>query len=129
MATTTRPKTTNEKGLGWRHRQQADNLKTEHRHHDGSPCDWCGRPMWLDPTRNYDYDPNTTNPLTGVLQADHSKMSRAEAIRRGLPIPLPDRLLHGQCNRERGDGKNDHLAASTKTAAPNTQRLAMPWPW
>ena len=123
MATAKR-KTQTELGLGWRHRQAADNLRDNHT--DGTPCDWCGRPMYRDRTRNHDYDPASTNPINGVLQADHSNMSRSEAIRRGLPIPLPDRLLHGECNRQRGDGRNDHLAASGKHTAATT--LYMPWP-
>jgi hypothetical protein len=127
--TTTRRKTTTEKGLGWRHRQQADALKRKHV--DGTPCDWCGYPMYLDPTKNRDYNPESGNPLSGVLQADHSKMTRAEAIRRGVTIPLPDRLLHGECNRQRGDGSNDHLAATAgniRMQAPS-EHLVMPWPW
>lgn len=125
MATVKR-KTQTELGLGWRHRQAADNLRDNHT--DGTLCDWCGYPMYRDRTRNRDYDPVSTNPINGVLQADHSKMSRSEAIRRGLPIPLPDRLLHGECNRQRGDGANDHLAAASKSAAPVTTKLHMPWP-
>jgi hypothetical protein len=126
MTTTARRKTTTEKGLGWRHRQAADTLKR--RHTNGTPCDWCGRPMHLDRTRNYDYNPDTTNPTSGTLQADHSKISRTEAIRQGRPIPLPDRLLHAQCNRERGDGTNDHLSAATNATATATAKLLMPWP-
>lgn len=125
MATAKR-KTQTELGLGWRHRQAADNLRANH--HDGALCDQCGRPMWRDRTKNYDYKPASTNPISGLLQADHSTISRAEAIRRGIPIPLPDRLLHGECNRMRGDGTNDHLAAinTGKTMTNNT--LYMPWP-
>ena len=123
MATTTRRKTTNEKGLGWRHRQAVDALKR--RHTDGKPCDWCGRPMYLDRRRNFDYDPMSASPTSGTLQGDHSTMSRAEAIRRGVVIPLPDRLLHGECNRQRGDGQNDHLA---QAVAGSSERLLMEWP-
>lgn len=120
---TARRKTTTEKGLGWRHRQAVDALKR--RHTDGKPCAWCGRPMHLDRKRNYDYDPESTNPTSGTLQGDHSKMSRAEAIRRGVMIPPPDRLLHGECNRQRGDGQNDHLA---RVVAGSSERLLMEWP-
>lgn len=130
MATTTKPKaklTTTAKGLGWRHRQAAAALRG--RHKDGSPCEWCDRPMWLDRTRNWDYKPDSTNPANGSLHADHSEMSRNEAIRRGVPIPLPNRLLHGVCNIQRGDGGNDHLAASNTGATSKTTKLAMPWPW
>lgn len=123
MATAAKRKTQTELGLGWAHRQAAKNLLDNHI--DGTPCPWilCGRPMWKDRTRNYDYDPASTNPISGKLQADHSKMSRSEAIRRGLPIPLPDRLLHGECNRQRGDGRNDKLTTHQPCA------LYMPWPF
>jgi hypothetical protein len=135
--TKTRRTTPTARGLGWRHQQAVAGLKRCHR--DGSPCDWCGRPLYLDRTRNWDYKPDSTNPNSGKLHADHSKMSRAEAIRRGLPIAPPDRLLHGACNIQRGEGGNDHLAASARgrTAAkmaPSktgicTDELKLPWPW
>lgn len=122
--TTTRRKTTTERGLGWKHQQAAAALRRRHR--DGSPCDWCGKPMYLDDGRNWDYNPDI--PGSGHLQADHSEMTRAEAVRRGVPIPLPDRLLHKICNGQRGDGVNDHLAfANRKAATP--ERLVMEWPW
>ena len=114
--------TTRQKGLDWRqHRYAADTLKRHHK--DGTLCDWCGRPMYRDPTRNWDYNPQATHLPNGSLAADHSKLSRSEAIRRGLPIPKPDRLLHGTCNTQRGEGGNDHLAASTRT--PNLGTLTM----
>ncbi|AGT11705.1 HNH endonuclease [Mycobacterium phage Ejimix] len=94
-------------GLGWRHQRALKALRRDHV--DGSPCDWCGRPMWLDPTRNYDYDPEVKRNGNGVLQGDHME-PRREYLKRGEPTPLPDRLLHAECNRQRGDGKNDHLA-------------------
>lgn len=85
--------------------------------------------MWRDPTRNWDHKPKI--PGSGKLQGDHGAMTRAEAIRRGLPIPLPDRLLHARCNQQRGDGVNDHLAAVNRSGAatPATGKLTMPWPW
>ena len=126
MSTPRRKQTTSEKGLGWRHRQAVDALKR--RHQDGSPCDWCGRPMHLDRTRNWDFDPDASSPLSGVLHGDHARMSRADAMRRGVPIPLPDRLLHQTCNIQRGDGGNDHLAAAG-SGNRQAEPLAMPWPW
>lgn len=80
--------------------------------------------MYKDPTKNWDYVPDSPNPINGVLQADHSEISRAEAIRRGVPIPLPDRLLHGECNRRRGDGRQP-----TTVQVSEPERLLMPWPW
>lgn len=127
MATTRRKPTTTEQGLGWRHQQKVAALKRQHR--DGSPCQWCGKPMYLDEARNWDYDPKKSG--SGKLQGDHGEMTRAEAIRRGIPIPLPDRLLHGRCNSQRGDGVNDHLAAVNqgKSAGVDAAELAMGWPW
>lgn len=131
--TTTKRKTTTERGLGYRHRQAVEGLKR--RHIDGSPCDWCGNPMYLDATRNWDYEPNV--PFSGGLQGDHGAMTRAEAHRQGVPVPLPDRLLHRKCNQQRGDGVNDHLAAvnrgktttSTTEQTTTNQDRAMDWPW
>lgn len=119
---------TTDKGLGWKHQKAVEYLM--YRHKDGSPCEWCGHPMWLDPTKNRDYNPDSKRRGNGVLQGDHSKMSRSECLRRGLTIPSPDRLLHGECNRQRGSGMNDHLAYSTRSDTPDTpDNLAMPWPW
>ena len=125
MATTTRRKTTTERGLGWRHQQAVAALRRKHQ--DGTACDWCGKPMYLDDSRNWDYRPDV--PSSGRLQGDHSEMTRAEAVRRGVQIPLPDRLLHRRCNQQRGDGVNDHLAAANRGQQPEPVALAMGWPW
>lgn len=128
MATPPKRKlTTNQAGLGHRHRQAVDGL------FDAlppigdakNPCAVCKRPRHKDRTKNYDYKANSNNPTNGKLQGDHSKMSRRECIERGLPIPLPDRLVHGECNRLRGEGLNDHLFTDTVVA---NQELYMPWP-
>jgi hypothetical protein len=124
-------------GLGHRHQIAVEGLfdALPPVGHPRNPCDWCGRPRHKDRTRNWDYRPASTNPAGGKLQGDHSKMSRSEALRRGLPIPPPDRLLHGECNRARGDGSNDHLAWINTGKPPvmsgdsATAELAMPWPW
>lgn len=83
--------------------------------------------MFLDRTKNPDYDPE--QPRSGGLEADHGAMTRAEAVRRGLPIPLPDRLLHRRCNQQRGDGVNDHLAVKGGGIEPDREALAIAWPW
>jgi hypothetical protein len=93
--------------------------------------------MYSDRKKNWDYNPANSNPSNGTLHADHSTLSRSDALKRGLPIPPPDRLLlHGTCNIQRGSGANDHLAASRagdaaklSTSGVDTAKLAMPWPW
>lgn len=114
------------KGLGWRHQQAVNFLKDNHK--DGEPCDWCGRPMFLDPTKNWDYDPARPGLRgNGVLQGDHSVISRSESLKQGVPVLPPDRLLHAECNRSRGKGDLDHLAANARP--PADEELTMPWPW
>ncbi|AEJ93954.1 hypothetical protein THIBAULT_4 [Mycobacterium phage Thibault] len=83
--------------------------------------------MFLEPKMNWDYnpDPEASQHGNGVLQGDHSKITRSEAIKKGEKVPPPDRLLHAACNMQRGAGLNDHLAANGKAA----ENLAMPWPW
>lgn len=112
---------TTEKGLGWHHQQAIQRLKD--RHVDGSPCPECGRPRWLDPTKNFDYVPGGKKRGNGVLQGDHSKMPRSKAIRLGLPVLPPDRLLHAECNRIRGARDDSEIMSSSEEV------LTMPWPW
>lgn len=87
-----KPSTT-DKGLGWQHQQDAARLL---RHHaDGTPCWWCGLPRFKAPllARNWDRK---------QLAADHSK-PRAFGGQRA------DRLLHGDCNSQRQDGRHDDV--------------------
>ena len=98
--TTTQRRSTTARGLGWQHQQQVDRLKR--RHTDGTPCWWCGKPTWLDRTRNWDYNPNSTDRASGSLSGDHTQ-TRAHGGTK------TDRLLHGTCNKQRGDGTRDHL--------------------
>ncbi len=87
--------------------------------------------MYRDRTRNWDYNPER-NYLSGVLHADHRSISRIEALRRGVLIPPPDRLLHGVCNIQRGEGGNDHLAVTGRRGeldVVDVDKLAMDWPW
>jgi hypothetical protein len=65
--------------------------------------------------------------ITQGLSGDHST-PRAIAG----PANLADRLLHGLCNSERGDGSRDHLrpaltGRTTRRQAPDLGRLAMRW--
>lgn len=96
----THRRTTTQRNLGHRHKQQAAHLKRNHI--EGTPCWWCDEPMFL----------------AQGLQADHS-------VPRSQGGQLADRLLHGWCNAERGDGSRDHQrpALTGKRATRNTVDL------
>jgi hypothetical protein len=74
---------TTDRGLGWQHQKQRARLVA--RHVEGSLCWWCGEPMYR----------------SQGLAADHS-------VARAKGGALADRLLHGPCNAQRGDGSRDH---------------------
>lgn len=116
-------KTTTQRGLGWQHQKQRERLLRQHV--DGTPCWWCGLPMWRDKDRNWDGK---------VLAADHT-LSRAFASVQGVSSKA-DRLLHSICNKRRGDGSRDDqrpaltgdpLQALTVEEKALGHR-AMPWP-
>ncbi|GAC71017.1 hypothetical protein GS4_47_00070 [Gordonia soli NBRC 108243] len=122
------PKTSaHKRGLGYQHRKTRDGLLRVHV--DGTPCWWCGEPMFRDPTLNVDYNPMSSDPDTGILAADHSH-SRAHGGAKA------DRLLHGRCNKQRGDGSRDHLRPAITggrvedptAIAPELGVRAMAWP-
>ncbi|MFC7450538.1 hypothetical protein [Rhodococcus daqingensis] len=120
-------RTTTERGLGWAHQQQRDRLLRAH--HDGTPCWWCDRPMYRDRTLNFDHDPTGKDPNSGALAADHSHARTHGGTK-------ADRMLHGRCNKERGDGSRDHLRPAVtgqpiedaKTTHEALGTRAMPWP-
>lgn len=89
------PRTTTERGYGHDHQQAREQLMFHHV--DGTPCWWCGEPMYRDRTKNWDYDPTSTDPGSGSLHADHGNGKDAQA----------SRLLHERCNKSRGDGSRD----------------------
>lgn len=93
------PKTTTERGLGWDHQKQRAKLIAVHI--DGTPCWWCGRPMFYDKTRNFDGLP---------LAADHGE-ARAHG---GL---IADKLLHFSCNSSRQAGDRDDQRPALKPSA------------
>lgn len=83
-------KTRQQRGYGRRHEKQRQKLL--HNLKDGTPCPHCGKPLYKDPTKNFDRAPleaNHTNPL-----ANHTNKQTA---------PLADELLHRHCNRSLGD--------------------------
>lgn len=83
--------TKTQQGLGWRHQQVRARLIFHHT--DGTPCWWCGRPMFREKELNWDSRP---------LAADHTKARHHG----GLDA---DRLLHFTCNSQRQEGDRDHL--------------------
>lgn len=124
-----RKASTTDRGLGWKHQQQAESLLR--RHVDGTLCWWCGLPMFKAPLLERNWDRKQ-------LAADHSQ-ARAFGGQRA------DRLLHGICNSQRQVGRHDAhrpavldvhpsewsgaLASLGITTAPvlTTDNLAMDW--
>lgn len=105
---------TTARGLGWDHQENRRRLLA--RHPEGRACWWCGKPMWRDAARNWDREP---------LHADHTKA-------RSRGGTAADRLLHGLCNKQRGDGSRDHerptALAGTGPTTGDLGPLAMGWP-
>lgn len=76
------------RGYGKMHQRAREGLMLRLR--DGTPCPWCGRPMYAVAVKNFDGKP---------LAADHLNFHGA---RNG---ELPERLLHFTCNSQRGGGE------------------------
>lgn len=83
-------------GLGTAHDKRRAALMRMHT--DGTPCWWCGKPMWKDPEQNFDHMP---------LAADHE-------IARAYGGTVATRLLHGSCNSARGAGDRDDRRPATR---------------
>lgn len=121
------------RGLDTTHRNNRQ--RAIDRHTDGIPCWWCGKPMFRDRTKNHDYNPHAIrrdgkiDTTSGALSHDHTR-SRAK---HGTTNNHANRLLHGLCNKQRGDGSRDHLrpaiTRTTDTPVTNLGTLAMAWPW
>lgn len=82
---------TTERGYGYDHQKARENLIFSHV--DGTLCDWCGQPMYVEPAKNFDGEP---------LHADHTKASEKAAGGQA------DRLLHGLCNKRKGRSDEEH---------------------
>lgn len=93
---------TTERGYGWTHQKQRERLL--YNHLDGTPCWWCGLPMYRDKTKNWDGK---------ALAADHSDENGA---RDGQ---ISDRLLHGRCNSQAQGHANDHLRPAVTGRHPS----------
>lgn len=99
---TTRTKSiTTERGYGWDHQRIRKRLL--HNLHDGAPCWWCGQPMYRDKAKNWDGK---------SLAADHTEEGGARQRQ------AAERLLHGNCNSQRQDGRNDHLRPAATGRSP-----------
>lgn len=84
--------------------------------------------MFRDRTKNPDYDPNATridgkpDLTSGVLHAEHED---------GKEAGPANRLMHGLCNKQRGDGTRDHerpALFNTGATHPLGDNLTMGWP-
>lgn len=84
-------KTRQQRGYNRQHEKTRKRLLRTHK--DGTPCWWCGKPMYRNKNKNHDHLP---------LCADHE---HANGARNGTQAT---RLLHYSCNSSRKDGKNDH---------------------
>ena len=100
---TPRRRSTTARGLGHDHQENRTRLIARHR--AGTPCWWCGKPMYADAAHNWDREP---------LHADHTT-ARSKGGKHA------QRLLHATCNRQRGDGSRDH---KRPTANPQTDDIA-----
>lgn len=126
MAATRKRKSPSERGYDYTHRVQADRLRANHV--DGTCCWWCALPMYRDRTKNPDYDPTATrsdgkpDTTSGQLAGDHPDGKGAGKI--------ANRLLHGLCNKQRGDGSRDHERPALRQirAESTLGPLAMGWP-
>ena len=94
-------KSTTERGYGWKHQKQRERLLRAHK--DGAPCWWCGKPMYLDKSKNWDGK---------SLAADHPEPNGA---RKGLPAK---RLLHHNCNSQAKEHNSDHLRPALTAKQP-----------
>lgn len=81
-----------ERGYGQAHKSVRKRLIYLHK--DGTPCWWCGEPMFRDAGNNPDGQP---------LAADHVNAGGAAKREQA------SRLLHFTCNSARRDGSKDHL--------------------
>lgn len=104
--TTRKKKSTTERGYGWTHQKQRDRLLYHHR--DGTPCWWCGLPMYRGKTKNWGGK---------LLAADHDER---DVAKRGTAAT---RWLHGDCNdqtqghEKRSSATRLHRTSSTCSAS------------
>lgn len=81
-----------ERGYGQAHKSVRKRLIYLHK--DGTPCWWCGEPMFREAGNNPDGQPLAADHINAGGAAKHEQASR---------------LLHFTCNSARKDGSKDHL--------------------
>lgn len=104
-------KSTTARGLGWAHQKQRARLEAAHR--NGTPCWWCGQPMYRDQDAHL-------NPDGHVLNADHSN-PRANGGTQA------DRMMHDTCNKSRQAGKRDDERPAILAAKGGHTPNALDW--
>ena len=90
---------------GYDYKHQTRRKQLLYNHVDGTPCDYCGRPMYRDPERNFDGAP---------LNADHADMDKTR---------LASRLLHDRCNK-----RMNHAGAWVEHGTEWYERMGEPRP-
>lgn len=87
--------------------------------------------MYRDRTKNWDYNPRATrrdgkpDTSSGSLAADHTQPRSTNRN------SIADRIIHGTCNKERGDGTRDHLRPALNHHTSTDHRLGtrtFDWP-
>ena len=88
-------KTTKERGYGYtQHEVPRKNLL--YNLVDGTECEYCARPMYHDPAKNFDGSP---------LEGDHNDDDGTGKPDKTKP---PKRLIHRRCNRQKLDSLTKH---------------------
>ncbi|GAS94404.1 uncharacterized protein RMCC_1370 [Mycolicibacterium canariasense] len=126
MAPTRRRASPAARGYDEAHRAQVRRLISAHI--DGTPCYWCGLPMFRDRTKNPDYDPNAMrrdgkpDVTSGQLHGEHPDGKDGGK--------LPERLMHGLCNKQRGNGDRDDERPALRLVRTEHPlgNLTMGWP-
>ena len=91
---------TTDRALSWAHQERRAALHAAHV--EGTPCWWCGLPMYRTSQR---------------LEPGHS-----------IPqVHGADQLLHAHCNSQRGDGKHDHLRPALPVSPDASPRTSREW--
>lgn len=111
-------KTTTQRGYGYK-QQQIPRKNLIHNLVDGTECEYCARPMYRNPDKNFD---------GAALEADHIDRDKTKP---------PKRLIHRKCNRTlNGNGKGkwvkhgpEWYAKHGQTTATTTEeRDPLDWP-